>query len=57
MNEAIVIDLLIQLLLGVGEFALLVVLGAFVFITLDTMFDVIIERKQARERDRTNKFQ
>lgn len=43
-------DLLTKLLLGVGAFVLLVVLGAFVFITLDTMFDVIEERKQARER-------
>ena len=42
--------LLTQLVLGVGAFTLLVVLGAFVFITLTTMFDVIIERKQARER-------
>ena len=44
--------LLTQLLLGVGAFVLLVVLGAFLFITLTTMFDVIIERKQARERDK-----
>lgn len=43
-------DILTQLLLGVGAFVLLVVLGAFVFITLNTMFDVIVERKQARER-------
>ena len=42
--------LLTQLLLGIGAFTLLVVLGAFVFIALDTMFDVIEERKQARER-------
>ena len=45
-------DVLAQLLLGVGAFTLLVVLGAFVFITLDTIFDVIIERKQARGRDK-----
>ena len=43
-------DLLTQLLLSIGAFVLLVVLGAFMFITLDTMFDVIKERKQARER-------
>ena len=42
--------LLIKLLLGISAFTLLVVLGAFIFITLTTMFDVIIERKQARER-------
>lgn len=43
-------DILTQLLLGMGAFTLLVVLGAFIFITLTTMLDVIIERKQARER-------
>ena len=42
--------LLIKLLLGVGAFTLLVVLGAFVFVTLNTIFDVIVERRQARER-------
>ena len=42
--------LLIKLLLGISSLALLVIIGAFVFITLDTMFDVIVERKQARER-------
>ena len=45
-------DLLTQLLLSIGAFVLLVVLGTFVFITLGTMFDVIEERKQARERDK-----
>ena len=45
-------DILTQLLLGVGAFVLLVVLGAFIFITLNMIFDVIEERKQARERDK-----
>ena len=44
--------LLTQLLLGIGAFTLLVVLGAFVFITLNVMFDVIVERRQARERNK-----
>ena len=45
-------DLLTQLLLGIGAFALLVVLGSFIFIMLNTIFDVIEEHQQARERDK-----
>ncbi|MGY0837136.1 hypothetical protein ACW66K_06805 [Aerococcus urinaeequi] len=45
-------DLLTQLLLGIGAFALLVVLGSFIFIMLNTISDVIEEHQQARERDK-----
>ena len=42
--------LLTNFLLGISSLVLLVIIGAFVFVTLNTMFDVIVERKQARER-------
>lgn len=45
-------DLLTQLLLSIGAFALLVVLGAFIFIMLNTLFDVIEEQRQAKERNK-----
>ena len=45
-------DLVTQLLLGVGAFALLVVLGTFIFIMLNTILDVIEEHQQAKERDK-----
>lgn len=45
-------DLLTQLLLSIGAFALLVVLGSFIFIMLNTILDVIEEQQQARERDK-----
>ena len=45
-------DLVTQLLLSIGAFALLVVLGAFIFIMLNTLFDVIEEHQQAKERNK-----
>ena len=45
-------DLLTQLLLYAGAFALLVVVGTFIFIMLNTIFDVIEEQQQARERNK-----
>lgn len=45
-------DLLTQLLLYIGTFALIVVVGTFIFIMLNTIVDVIEEQQQARERDK-----
>ena len=45
-------DLLTQLLLYVGAFALLVIVGSFIFLIMDTTLDVIDEQRQAKERDR-----
>lgn len=46
-------DLITQLLLYISAFALIVVVGTFIFIMLNTIFDVIEEQQQARERDKT----
>ena len=43
-------DLLTQLLLYVGAFALLVIVGTFIFIMTNVIVDVIEEQQQARER-------
>lgn len=43
-------DLIIQLLLCISAFALIVVVGTFIFIMLNTVVDVIEEQQQARER-------
>ena len=48
-------DLLTQLLLYIGAFALIVVVGTFIIIMLNTIVDVIDEQQQARERDKTNR--
>ena len=45
-------DLLTQLLLGMGAFSLIVVVGSFVFIMTNVIFDTIEEHQQARERDK-----
>lgn len=45
-------DLLTQLLLYIGTFALIVVVGTFIFIMLNTIVDVIEEQQQARERNK-----
>ena len=45
-------DLLGQLLLCLVAFALLVIVGSFVFIMANVIFDVIEEQQQARERDK-----
>lgn len=44
--------LLTQLLLGVGVFALMVIVGSFIFIMTNVIVDVIDERQQAKERDK-----
>lgn len=43
-------DLLTQLLLSIGAFSLLVVLGTFIFLMMYTTLDTIDEKRQARER-------
>ena len=45
-------DLLTQLLLSIGAFSLLVIVGTFIFIMTNVIFDEIYERQQARERDK-----
>ena len=45
-------DLLTQLLLGMGAFSLIVIIGTFVGITMATVDDMFEERQQARERDK-----
>ena len=44
-------DLLTQLLLGIGAFALLVIVGSFVGIMMVVIEDTIEEHQQARERN------
>ena len=48
-------DLLTQLLLSIGAFALLVIVGTFIFIMTNVIVDVIEEQQQARERDKMNR--
>lgn len=45
-------DLLKQLLLGVGTFALMVVVASFIGTITTVLGDIAIERQQARERDK-----
>ena len=45
-------DLLTQLLLGMGAFSLIVVVGSFIGIMMAVLDDMIDERQQARERDK-----
>ena len=44
-----------QLLLHVIAFALAVVIGTFSYIVFDTVLDIIVEQRQARERDKAKK--
>ena len=52
-------DLLTQLLLGMGAFSLIVVVGSFIGIMMVVIEDTIEERQQARERDKRgdNKYE
>lgn len=43
-------DILTQLLLGLGALTLIAVVGTFVGITMATIDDMIAEREQERER-------
>lgn len=45
-------DLITQLLLYIGAFALIVVVGTFVGILLVTVEDIIADRDQERERSK-----
>ena len=45
-------DLLTQLLLGMGAFSLIVVVGSFIGIMMAVLDDMIDERQQAKERDK-----
>lgn len=44
-------DILTQLLLGLGAITLIVIIGTFVGITMATIDDMIEEHQQARERN------
>jgi len=48
-------DLLTQLLLGIGAFALIVVVGSFIGIMMVVIDDMIEEHRQAKERDKRRK--
>ena len=45
-------DLLTQLLLGMGAFSLIVIIGTFVGITMATIDDMFEEHQQAKERNK-----
>ena len=45
-------DLLTQLLLGIGTFSLIVVVGSFIGIMMFVIEDTIEEQRQARERNK-----
>ncbi len=45
-------DLLTQLLLSIGAFALLVIVGSFIGIMMVVIEDTIEEHQQARERNK-----
>ena len=45
-------DILTQLLLGMGAFSLIIVVGAFVGIMMVVIEDTIEEQRQARERNK-----
>ncbi|MFW3361517.1 hypothetical protein ACN2A0_02460 [Aerococcus viridans] len=45
-------DLLTQLLLGIGAFSLIVVVGSFIGIMMVVIEDTVEEHQQARERNK-----
>ena len=45
-------DVLTQILLGMGAFSLIVVVGSFIGIMIVVIEDMIEERRQARERNK-----
>ena len=49
-------DILTQLLLVIGAFSLIVVVGSFIGIMMVVIEDMIEEHQQARERDKMNRF-
>ena len=48
-------DLLTQLLLGMGAFSLIVVVGSFIGIMMVVIEDTIEEHQQAKEREKAKK--
>ena len=48
-------DILTQLLLGMGAFSLIVVVGSFVGIMMVVIEDTFEERQQAKERNKRRK--
>ena len=48
-------DVLTQILLGLGAMTLIVIIGTFVGITMATIDDMIEEHQQARERNERGK--
>ena len=48
-------DMLTKLLLGIGVFSLIVVVGSFVGIMMVVIEDTIEEQRQARERNKWRK--
>ena len=49
-------DILGQLVLGMGALSLIVVVGSFIGIMTTVLGDIAIERQQARERNKMNRF-
>lgn len=45
-------DVLTQILLGLGALILIVIIGTFVGITMATIDDIIAEREQEKERSK-----
>ena len=45
-------DVLTQILLGLGSLTLIVIIGTFIGITMATIDDMFEEHRQARERDK-----
>ena len=45
-------DILTQLLLGLGAISLIVIIGTFVGITMATIDDMFEEQRQAKERNK-----
>ena len=45
-------DVLTQILIGVGAITLIVIVGSFLGISMAVLDDMINERQQARERDK-----
>ncbi|WP_373804568.1 hypothetical protein [Jeotgalibaca porci] len=48
-------DVLTQILLGLGAISLIVIIGTFVGITMATIDDMIEEHQQAKERNKWGK--
>ena len=45
-------DILTQILLGLGSLTLIVIIGTFIGITMATIDDMFEEHQQAKERDK-----